>query len=395
VFVDEDGNGSVDRRRYYLTLLSVDRRVGFVDVDADSGEADWYYYLTDPAGSVVAVTDSDGNIVNRYDYDAFGNLIKDNSFENVPNRYQFHGRAYDEHRGDYHYRMRVYVPAHGRFSGPDMKIEPLTPNGACNYLFCRNNPLVYSDPWGLQPDELVQWLTQGVQQFNPDVTQSQVTGMYEQLPQKGKWSVIELYKNTLSDPGNISEEMTAHMEEVGYKDRFERLMEQVEGDVPVMTSGSGTTTSQPAKVPPLMAANINPEGGVGPINQRMSQGYAQIYGLAMTEYGISKVLGLAPRALRWLSSKVRKIRAKGAESTAKAGQKARSGLQTARTRIQTRVPEFLSSSKGRYAALRVFGGGYLNKNVTESGGPAPVPTYDAVCGAMMYFLMEEYMQQIR
>ena len=133
----------------------MDRRVGFVDVDADSGEADWYYYLTDPAGSVVAVTDSDGTIVNRYDYDAFGNLIKDNSFENVPNRYQFHGRAYDQHRQDYHYRMRVYVPAHGRFTGPDMKIEPLDPNGACNYLFCRNNPLVYSDPWGLDETILV------------------------------------------------------------------------------------------------------------------------------------------------------------------------------------------------------------------------------------------------
>ena len=45
--------------------------------------------------------------------------------------------------------MRVYVPAHGRFTGPDMKIDPLDPNGACNYLFCRKNPLVYSDPWGL------------------------------------------------------------------------------------------------------------------------------------------------------------------------------------------------------------------------------------------------------
>ena len=49
-----------------------------------TGTEGWYYYITDAAGSVVAVTDSNENIVNRYDYDAFGNLIKTNSFENVP-----------------------------------------------------------------------------------------------------------------------------------------------------------------------------------------------------------------------------------------------------------------------------------------------------------------------
>jgi len=38
------------------------------------------------------------------------------------------------------------------FTGPDRDIRLTDPNGACNYLFCSNNPLVYVDPWGLLDD---------------------------------------------------------------------------------------------------------------------------------------------------------------------------------------------------------------------------------------------------
>ncbi|MGM0597787.1 MAG: hypothetical protein ACQES9_12195, partial [Myxococcota bacterium] len=81
-----------DRTRYYWNLPGIDRRIGFVDIDHDAGTEEWYYYITDPAGSVVGVVDEDGNLVNHYDYDAFGNLLPHHSYENVPNRYRFQGR---------------------------------------------------------------------------------------------------------------------------------------------------------------------------------------------------------------------------------------------------------------------------------------------------------------
>jgi RHS repeat-associated protein len=147
--VPEDGTD--DRARYYWNLQGIDRRIGFVDIDHDAGTEEWYYYITDHANSVVGVVDANGNLVNHYDYDAYGNLLPEHSFENVPNRYRFQGREYDAHRGDYYYRHRTYVPAWGSFTGPDPVIDLYNPRGVANYLFCRNNPLVYMDPYGLDP----------------------------------------------------------------------------------------------------------------------------------------------------------------------------------------------------------------------------------------------------
>ena len=83
-----------------------------------------------------------GNIVNQYDYDAFGNLHFDNSFETVPNRYRFHGREWDEHRGEYYYRFRNYIPdptsfriaelrrtSWGCFTTPDLHLNATEPEG--------------------------------------------------------------------------------------------------------------------------------------------------------------------------------------------------------------------------------------------------------------------------
>jgi RHS repeat-associated protein len=61
----------------------------------------------------------DGAVMNRYDYDAFGNAVAANTSETVENRYGFQGREWDAHRGDYYFRNRTYVPEWGCFTGPD------------------------------------------------------------------------------------------------------------------------------------------------------------------------------------------------------------------------------------------------------------------------------------
>jgi RHS repeat-associated protein len=155
-YEDEDGDEDIDRRRYYWRMPGIDACIGFVDVDAQ-GAGTWYYYLTDQVGSVIAVVDSSGDIVNRYDYDAFGNLLPENTVETVPNRYRFHGREYDAERGDYYYRYRTYIPEWGAFTGPDLLIEMTDPMGAVNYTFCSNHPMQNIDPLGLwEPDPEMQ-----------------------------------------------------------------------------------------------------------------------------------------------------------------------------------------------------------------------------------------------
>jgi|GEM_PF-4187476 len=85
-----------------------DKRIGFVDFDAD-GDARLYYYLVDHQQTVLQIVDSAGAVVNTYDYDAYGNVAWDsaNVATNVPNRYLFQGREWDEHAGHYYYRYRT------------------------------------------------------------------------------------------------------------------------------------------------------------------------------------------------------------------------------------------------------------------------------------------------
>lgn len=40
------------------------------------------------------------------------------------------------------------------FTGPDMLIDVMESEGACNYLFANNNPLVFVDPTGLEPEDI-------------------------------------------------------------------------------------------------------------------------------------------------------------------------------------------------------------------------------------------------
>jgi len=383
VFVDEDGNGSVDRRRYYLTLLSVDRRVGFVDVDADSGEADWYYYLTDPAGSVVAVTDADGTIVNRYDYDAFGNLIKDNSFENVPNRYQFHGRAYDEHRGDYHYRMRTYIPAHGRFTGPDMKIDPLDPNGACNYLFCRNNPLVYSDPWGLEEkDSSLIWLY--IRSKSPPIpfTEKKIV----ELPfmwWQGAKAAVSGGKEFVSAGKTVSVQSYKFIEEGSLRYVPGTFWETLKSGEARDALTGATIAQHEALLEPFGLAMVHTEDFDPEHEEAFELGTAPgefsatVQQTAAVGYGTSAALTRMPSltGAGWLSRSRQASRLKKVSSKGKTRELLRK-TERGRQELEARTTKVLLSPEPRFAIPRTLVGGSLNYTSSkygDPGAPPPVP----------------------
>ena len=93
-----------------------------IDV-ADSNAV--YYYHFDGLGSVAALSNISGDIVERYSYDVFGQpAIKDAggaviSDSNYDNPYMFTGRRLDEETDNYYYRARIYDPETGRFLQPD------------------------------------------------------------------------------------------------------------------------------------------------------------------------------------------------------------------------------------------------------------------------------------
>jgi RHS repeat-associated protein len=106
-----------------------------------------YYYHTDGLGSITALSNATGSIVQRYEYDSFGNqTITTNG--NIKQPFTFTGREYDTETGMYFYRARYYDPKAGRFITKD----PIGFfSGDTNlYQYIASNPVNGIDPFGLQ-----------------------------------------------------------------------------------------------------------------------------------------------------------------------------------------------------------------------------------------------------
>jgi RHS repeat-associated protein len=107
-----------------------------------------YTYHRDALGSIIAITDQSNTIVQRYTYDAYGNLTTSNPDFRQP--YAYTGREYDEESGLYYYRARYYDSEVGRFITRD----PIGLRGGHNlYAYVRNNPMRFADPSGLSTIE--------------------------------------------------------------------------------------------------------------------------------------------------------------------------------------------------------------------------------------------------
>ncbi|MEW6003645.1 MAG: RHS repeat-associated core domain-containing protein, partial [Nitrospirota bacterium] len=79
-----------------------------------------YYYHYDGIGAVTGLTDSVGNLIQSYTYDAYGNLLR--SKGNVENLYRFSTKELLPKSGLIYFGARYYDPRIGRFITPD----PLT-----------------------------------------------------------------------------------------------------------------------------------------------------------------------------------------------------------------------------------------------------------------------------
>ena len=83
------------------------------------------YYHRGQQYSITALTDSSGNVTERYAYTAYGTpTITDGAGVTLTtsadsNRYTYTGREWDETLSLYHFRARIYDSASGRFLGRD------------------------------------------------------------------------------------------------------------------------------------------------------------------------------------------------------------------------------------------------------------------------------------
>lgn len=136
--VQETQGGTVNP---ILTGLGIDERF------ARNEGATRSYFLTDALGSTVALADTGGSVIQKYQYDPYGNTT---GTAGTTNPYQYTGRENDG-LGLYYYRARYYSPGMGRFISED----PLGFGGGQSnfYAYVGGNPLSYIDRTGKGPVE--------------------------------------------------------------------------------------------------------------------------------------------------------------------------------------------------------------------------------------------------
>jgi RHS repeat-associated protein len=155
----QEGPSGASPTRVYAHGARVDEIIA--SSTQSTGQIAYHHY--DAQGNCIALTDSvTGNIIEQYDYEAFGKPSYYDGAGNsmgVPtwkNRFLFTGREWLSELRLYDYRNRMYQPELGRFMQPDPKEFAA---GDYNlYRYCHNDPVNKTDPTGL--DTLIIWNTQ-------------------------------------------------------------------------------------------------------------------------------------------------------------------------------------------------------------------------------------------
>ena len=142
---EEESDGNVIR---YI------RGLGLISSDSEKAKT-YYHYVSDEQGSITHVIngeekesgelpqeDVQPQVLNHYEYDAFGNTVS--CEEQVHNRFRYTGEQYDPLTGQYYLRARYYNPVIARFTQEDTYYG----DGLNLYTYCQNNPILNHDPTG-------------------------------------------------------------------------------------------------------------------------------------------------------------------------------------------------------------------------------------------------------
>ncbi len=117
------------------------------------------YFVKDHVNSVTEILDASGNIIQKYEYSAFGMIksIKNSAnqvvnFQDAPIRtsFTFTGREYEPETKTYHFRARQYDPSIGRFlqQDPDPGKIKSPRSLLTKYAYVENTPTMFNDPTG-------------------------------------------------------------------------------------------------------------------------------------------------------------------------------------------------------------------------------------------------------
>ena len=113
-----------------------------------------YFYVRDILQNILGIVDENGNLVTKYDYNAYGNILSITgplaSTIGAINPFRYKGYYYDNESNMYYCNSRYYVPEWCRWLNADNPMYLDYNNNKCNNLFayCNNNPISNADPIG-------------------------------------------------------------------------------------------------------------------------------------------------------------------------------------------------------------------------------------------------------
>ena len=139
---------------FSLALISI-----FLCISSVFASEKVFFYYTDPAGTPLAMTDTNGTVVWRADYKPFGE--EKSVTGTIENNEKFVGKEKDKETGLYYFGARYMKAEIGRFTSPDPvgPVDPRTskinekvlknPQRLNLYAYAGNNPFKLIDPFGL------------------------------------------------------------------------------------------------------------------------------------------------------------------------------------------------------------------------------------------------------
>ena len=130
-------------------------------------DGETYFYMRNLQGDVCGIYDSDGDLIVKYTYDAWGKRLNVTDANGVyisdldsiahVNPIRYRGYYYDSEFEFYYLQSRYYWPALGRFISADsLFLAGDALLGTNMYVYCSNNPVMYVDPSGHDDEFLAQ-----------------------------------------------------------------------------------------------------------------------------------------------------------------------------------------------------------------------------------------------
>jgi RHS repeat-associated protein len=145
----EDGETTLNARYtgIQVTLYSRGEAVAMNRTSSAGGRGGTSYLGKDILGSVRSVSNENGQLEDRYEYDAFGKPYQGDLDNGMNLGYM--GKPYDSNTGLYNYGYRDYKPEAARFT----TVDPIR-DGSNWFVYVNSDPINYLDMWGLKPGEI-------------------------------------------------------------------------------------------------------------------------------------------------------------------------------------------------------------------------------------------------